>query len=233
MGRPVKGFERTSLTRVREALGQSLDDLAGHTGICRTLLWRYEAGKVRPTKYNLERIAKALGVPAELFLAKTPPITAKLCEFAESLDAERPRRMRTWLAERARWYKVPRLFQVMPSETRDEFQLPVEQFALFRLWWHSNRNRRKNYSRQFSAADEAIAQFFWQEQVLLGAVGTHEGLYDGTSDYQWGNLDANMRQAAECYLHSEREQTLQLVRHGFEQFLREHAELSRYIVVDA
>lgn len=233
MGRPVKGFERTSLTRIREALGQSLDDLSGRTGICRTLLWRYEVGKVRPTKYNLERIAAALSVPIELFLTDTPPVTAKLCKLAERLDGQRPRRMRTWLAERAQWYRVPRLFQLMPTDTQRDFQLPVEQFALFRLWWHSNRTRRQSYSRQFSSADEAIAQCFWQEQVLLGAASRQEGLYQGTTDYHWGNLDTNMERAAEFFLYSKRQQTRELVQYGFDEFLRKHAELRPLVVADA
>ena len=56
-----------NIARIREAKGMSQGDICRITGMDRGYISRVENGSKNPTIYNLEKIAKALGVkPDEL-----------------------------------------------------------------------------------------------------------------------------------------------------------------------
>jgi rhodanese-related sulfurtransferase/transcriptional regulator with XRE-family HTH domain len=62
-----------NLRRERTRVGMSLDELAGRSGVSRTLLGQYELGRTLPTIGTTWRIAQALGVPFSTLLATETP----------------------------------------------------------------------------------------------------------------------------------------------------------------
>jgi transcriptional regulator with XRE-family HTH domain len=53
-----------ALRRERDRRGWSVAELAGRAGLCRTSVWKLEAGLRAPTWATVQALARALGVPA-------------------------------------------------------------------------------------------------------------------------------------------------------------------------
>lgn len=66
----------TSLRRLRQQRGYSLETLARHSGVSRAMLGQIETGKSAPTITLLWKVAKALGVSVADLISVPPPAPA-------------------------------------------------------------------------------------------------------------------------------------------------------------
>ncbi|MDP7739734.1 MULTISPECIES: helix-turn-helix transcriptional regulator [Mycobacterium] len=77
---PVRGFNRSAVSRIRREAGLSMPELGLRTGLDPSVLSRWEAGATSPTPECLRRFADAMGVSTSIFV-DTPPEERTLADL--------------------------------------------------------------------------------------------------------------------------------------------------------
>lgn len=74
------------MKKKRKELGMTQQDLADKCGVSKNTVYNYENGRVEPTKENIEKISKALGVSEFDLLLENEPLELVNDEYEEILD---------------------------------------------------------------------------------------------------------------------------------------------------